>query len=77
MVKCTMCQKLLRIPMFPFNLFFWRKKAILYRFDADIEGTSFNVMTVLCPTDLDYAMKNETVAQELILARVKRLEEEI
>lgn len=74
MIKCTLCKKWLRVPVFPINLYFWRPKALVYSFDADIKGENYNVTTVLCPNDLEYAEKNEVVAQELIIARIHRIE---
>lgn len=76
MVKCTLCKRWVRVPVFPINLFFWRPKGYIYNFDVDIKGESYNVTTVLCPADLDYAENNSIVAQELIAARIHRIENE-
>lgn len=77
MIRCTLCRRDLRIPMFPFNLFFWRPRALLYTFDLVMGEDEYKVMTALCPKDLEYTQKNQVVAEQLITTRIQRMEENL
>ena len=77
MIRCLLCRRVLRIPMFPFNLYFWRRRGVLYITDIDIKGEEYSIKTVLCDKDYLYTIKNKTVADGLIQARISRMENDL
>lgn len=70
--KCLVCGRKLRGLFFPFNLFFWKRKATVYSFISEAygDGEIYDIRAIMCYPDKEWANKNPVVAQMLLKSKI-------